>query len=158
MRGGFLIHPSGKAICLESTQTFGGVKMSIKGQVWLQFGDPFGGPRFGPPLHSEWAEKPSSIFQKLELRITEVYKTIAHQPPTEWERLAHAAKPPEINGRRVRVNLNYGTDDLGEFLFIRARLSFPLWPLGGWVVVEGWKRPQDGAWTPLPVEELEKTW
>jgi hypothetical protein len=158
MRGGFLIHPSGKAICLESTQTFGGVKMSIKGQVWLQFGDPFGSPRFGPPLHSEWAEKPSSIFQKLELRIIEVYKTIAHQPPTEWERLAHAAKPPEINGRRVRVNLNYGTDDLGEFLFIRARLSFPLWPLGGWVVVEGWKRPQDGAWTPLPVEELEKTW
>jgi hypothetical protein len=132
--------------------------MSIKGQVWLQFGDPFSSPRFGPPLRMAWAEKASDIFLNLELIIAEVYKTIASQPPTEWERLAHAAKPPEINGRRVRVNLNYGTDDLGEFLFIRARLPFPLWPLGGWVVVEGWKRPQGGAWTPLPVEELEKTW
>jgi hypothetical protein len=139
-------------------QAYEGVKMSIKGQIWLQFGDPFAGPRFGPPLHLAWAEKESDIFLNLELLIAEVYKTIASQPPTEWERLAHAAKLPEINGKRVRVNLNYGSDDLAELLFIRARLPFPLWPLGGWVVVEGWERPQGGAWTPLSVEELEKAW
>jgi hypothetical protein len=122
-------------------QAYEGVKMSIKGQIWLQFGDPFAGPRFGPPLHLAWAEKESDIFLNLELLIAEVYKIIASQPPTEWERLAHAAKLPEINGKRVRVNLNYGSDDLAELLFIRARLPFPLWPLGGWVVVEGWERP-----------------
>jgi hypothetical protein len=132
--------------------------MSIKGQIWLQFKSPFGVFTFGPPLHLKWVEKASDIFLNLEMLINDSYKTIASQPPTEWERLAHAAEPPQINGKRVRINLDYGSDDLGEFLFIRARLPFPVWPLGGWVVVEGWKRPQDGRWTPLPVEELEKTW
>ena len=132
--------------------------MSIKGTVWLQFGDPFDGPRFGPPLRLEWAAKDSGIFKDLELLIADVYKTIAPQPTTVWERLAETAQPPTINGRRVKFDLRLFANDLEEFVLMRAFLPFPAWPLEGWVVFEGWKRKGEEAWTPLAAEELEKTW
>ena len=133
--------------------------MSIRGTVWLQIGDPFDGPRFGPPLHLKWAAKDSDIFQELELVIADAYKTIAPQPPAAWDRLAETAQPPKVNGRRVKLDLRaYLGDDLDGVVLMRGSLPFPAWPLGGWVVVEGWNRTREGAWTPLSTEELEKTW
>lgn len=133
--------------------------MSIRGTVWLQIGDPFEGLRLGPPLHLKWAAKDSDIFQDLELLIADVYKTIAPQPPTAWNQLAETAQPPKINGRRVKLNLTaHLADNLEGIVIMRARLPFPAWPFGGWVVVEGWNRTSEGAWSPLATEELEKTW
>jgi hypothetical protein len=132
--------------------------MSIRGTVWLQIGDPFDGPRFGPPLHLEWAAKDTDTFQDLELLIADVYKTIATQPTTAWEQLAETAQPPKINGRRVKFHLRLFANDLEEYVLMRACLPFPAWPLGGWVLIEGWKRTREGAWTPLSTDELEKAW
>ncbi len=127
--------------------------------MWLQIGDPFDGLRFGPPLQFKWAAQDTEIFQDLELVIEDAYKTIANQPTSAWKRLAEEAHPPKINGRPVRLNLIYGeTNDHEEILVMRARLPFRGWPLGGRVVVEGWRRVGAGAWTPLATGELEKTW
>ena len=128
------------------------------GTVWLHIGDPFDGPRFGPPLHLKGAEKDPGIFQDLVSVIEDVFKIIGTQPATAWERSAEKAPPPKINGRQVKLNLRLFSNELEEFLVMRACLPFPAWPLGGWVVYEGWKRTGEGAWTPLPAEELEKFW
>ncbi len=133
--------------------------MSVRGTVWLQLGDAFDGPRIGPPLHMQWAAKDSGIFPELESIIEDVYKNIAPQPPDAWERLASTAQPPSINGRRVMLNITSSVaTDLDGIILMKARLPFRLWPLGGWVVIEGWNRKQGGVWTPLAREELEKIW
>jgi len=133
--------------------------VAIRGTVWLQIGDPFDGIRVGPPLHLKWAAKASDIFEDLEAVIEDVYKTIAPQPPTAWTRLAETAQPPSIDDRRVKLDLRTNVaNDREGFVLIRARLPFRVWPLGGWVVVEGWNRTREGAWTALAAEDLEKAW
>ncbi len=133
--------------------------MSIRGTVWLQIVDPFDGPRIGPPLHMKWAAKNVNIFHDLELVIAGVYKTIASQPPTAWQRLSETSQPPEINGRHIKLNVRtFENPDLDLVVLMRACLPFPAWPLGGWVVIEGWNRTNAGVWIPLTAEELGKIW
>ena len=133
--------------------------MSIKGTVWFQIGGPFGGFRFGPPLHWKHAAEKPDIFRALEWAIMEAYKTLRPHPPTEWQRFAENAIPPSIKGRRVKLNIEcYLMDNNDGVVLMRAFLSFRAWPFGGWVVYEGWCRTQAGEWTRLPAEELEDQW
>ena len=99
--------------------------MSIKGTVWFQIGDPFGGFRFGPPLHWKRAPENPDIFRAMEWAIIEAYKTVAPHPPTEWQRLTENYKLPSIQGRRVQLDLSYELiDNLDGVVVVRAFLPF----------------------------------
>ena len=132
--------------------------MPIRTVVLFVLGDAFGGFRM--------AVQPGVLglnnlgaFQALESMIHDVQNHLSFHPPSAWPKIAASVARPQLDGREIIIDLTGDAgDDRDGDVVMRACLPFQVWPLGGWVVYEGWHRTKDGSWTEFAEKKLAEVW
>jgi hypothetical protein len=130
----------------------------IRTVVLFNLGDAFGGFRMAVRPGLFGLNDPDA-FLALESTIHDVQQSLSFHPPSRWPAIAASVARPQINGREASVDLiGDAADDRDGDVVMRAYLPFHLWPLGGWVVYEAWRRTSDGSWASFGEEKLAEMW
>ena len=142
--------------------------MSLRVVVLFNLGPPFGGFRAaarvpGSRLPGLLGLDNAAAFEALEQAIQQAFVFLQAHPPDSWRKLASAdsfrASVPRLDDREGAIDVTGdATNDAAGEVMLRAFLSFPKWPLGGWAVYEAWHRDLDGVWTPFDEDELAGIW
>lgn len=135
--------------------------MPLRSVILFNLGPPFGGFRLAVNPRLLGMED-HAAFPALEEAIATAFTLLAAHQPSSWPSVAQeafAAATPCLGGREgvIDCTSNASDQETGEVV-LRAFLSFPGWPLGGWAVFDAQHRTAEGIWIPFTSDELQIWW
>jgi hypothetical protein len=136
--------------------------MPVRSVVLFNIGPAFGGFRSALRPGALGLDHPEA-FTVIEAALTKIFEQLAHTPFEQWRALARAPESehlvPRLGNRKGVIDFLVAQDNDGtRHLIARGMISFPYWPVGGWIVHDGRHFNPQGDVTPYTPEELAPVW